>query len=188
MHRFLLSLLSLISLIGTSHASTNFPQDINGMEMVQVTMYDSVAAGFSIRYEPLQSLDKLDLYLYTNGYENLPDGISDPVRTEYDEIYSAIVQMEELGYYVGVTKPKRGESTITLGGEKISYLWGYTQFKQTSKATGVKDTDSVRSSFYFVTAYQGRLMKLRYTIIESKFTTAFDRFMKVVDDLEAQMN
>ncbi len=187
MHRLILTLLTALFISATTQASTSLPRYIEGMEMYQVTLYDSVDDGFSIRYKPPQGTDKLDLYIYTDGYDDLPNGISEAVRAEYVEIYAAIVRMEQLGYYAGVTEPKGGEASINFGGEDQQYLWGYTQYRQTKKVDGVEDTQSVLSSFYFLTVYQGRLIKLRYTFTETNFQFAYKRFQKVVRELEEKI-
>ncbi|MBC2602500.1 hypothetical protein [Puniceicoccus vermicola] len=181
--RFLLYLLPLGFLL-PSLWSASFPAKILDYETTGTTVYDSMPLGFSVADLNPESGAKFDIYFYDNGNEKLPDGVSDPVQKEFGQVFAAIYQMQRLGYYRDIGKPMMSKGSIDLGGETISCLSGMIQFQQTEKGNRT-DYLGTRTSFAFLTAYQGRFIKVRFTMNTADQDLASERFTAIMNRLES---
>lgn len=169
-------------------ARGTLPKSILGYELQGISIYDNPLLGFSARYDARGNEEKFDVYLYTGNYINLGTGLNEDVRHEYDQIFVQIQELVKLGYYSDMTKPEGGSGTLQLDGNTVDFLWGRVQFKQTAKQkeiTHVKSLD-IRSSYVFVTAYEGRILKIRYTITDNDIEKGMQAFTNILNDFEKQ--
>lgn len=190
MKAILLIPLFCLTLAGTLHADGYLPKKLGNMSFMGSRVYDTAGMGLSLRYQPEEGEAKLDVYLYTYGIADLKEGESDDLEKAFSDIMLGIKEMEERGYYQDVRKPTTGSGTIELAGRKLPFYWGGTTYNQTSKnseTTNVSNLDT-RASFYFITVYDGRFLKIRYTKPSDDYEATEAEFKALLEDFEKKFN
>tara|TARA_R100000027_G_scaffold50114_3_gene38778 strand:+ start:4273 stop:4887 length:615 start_codon:yes stop_codon:yes gene_type:complete len=188
--RISLFLVLLLAASSLADARGRLPKEIAGFDLQGISIYDEPGLGFSARYWMDEKEQKFDVYLYTAGVADLGSGVNDRVAQEFKSLFVQISEMERLGYYADVTDPQTGSGTINLDGSDVGFLWGRVQFRQTDKGREVTHVESqdIRSSYVFITAYQGRFLKVRYTLLSDDLEAGTDAFMAIMEDFERRFS
>ena len=183
-------LLSLLLVQFSLDARGTLPKTIAGYELLGVSIYDKSELGFSARYKLKKDEEKFDIYLYDLGNNDLGTGLGEKVKNEYDNVFIQIQKMVNLGYYSDMIEPEGGTGTIELDENTVDFLWGWTKYKQTEKRSDISKVTSLetRSSFVFLTAYEGRFLKIRYTTVDSRKRDSLKTFMDILNDFESKFS
>ena len=183
--RLLLSVI-LILVCNSLFARGTLPKMILGYELLGVSIYDDPRLGFSARYQNSENNEKFDVYLYTKGIEELGTGLSDHVSAELSSVLEQIREVERLGYYSDVSVGDTISGMIKLDGHDVDFLFGSMQYRQTQKEKDVSNVTylGLRSSFVFLTAYEGRLLKIRYTVNDEDLKANMNKFTSILQGFE----
>ncbi|QYY36487.1 hypothetical protein [Ruficoccus sp. ZRK36] len=183
MLKALLTTLLLTFTLSLCHGA-DFPRDLGEWELMGVTVYDNPDAGFSVSYQRPDSSDKLDIYFYDNGQQDLGTGLSDAASKEFAMVFAGINEMQRRGYYADVSKPQFGQGKMDLWGEEVPLLFGRVSYRQTDKANGPNTNQDLRQSFTILTAYKDRYLKVRFTVISDDADAAFAQFNHIMGEIE----
>lgn len=179
-------LLSLLTLT-VCHGDGAFRARIGEWELAGVRVYDDPDLGFSVRYDQPETQDKFDVYFYNNGQTDLGTGLSgNAVARELGLVIAGIQEMGKRGYYADISEPKLGQGTIDLNGDAVAFMFAHVTYRQTDKDSeklGNPSTD-LRQSFAFLTTYNGRFLKVRFTVISEDYDAAFAQFNGILEQLE----
>lgn len=153
-----------------------FPRKLGGLTFEKVATYEDPGAGYSLRYEGA-GLMKVDVYVYTKALDEIPSGYdTDLVKAESQEIVRVLEIMQKRGAY---TDLKHLDHGMVPGTVKIGYVWDQFEYRQLKDEAG----GTPRISESFVTAYAGRLFKVRLTYLKSELKAGRKVSLALVSDL-----
>ncbi len=138
----------------------SFPQTLGPLARTGMKRYDPPEMGISYRYAG-HPLPIADIYIYDNGLKYLGTGLSQMVRTHFEEVKSEISLMGKSGNYRDVKKISEGETYLPPGNRKLPALSATFTFS-IPPGKGVAYT-GVRTSHILLTAYKGQFLKIQFT-------------------------
>lgn len=138
----------------------SFPQALGPLARMGMKKYDLPELGVSYRYAG-KPLPIADIYIYDNGLKDLGTGVSQMVRTHFEEVKSEISLLGKSGNYRGVKKVSERETHLPPGTRKLPALTAVFAYS-IPPGKGVAYT-GVRTSHILLTAYKGQLLKIQFT-------------------------
>jgi len=172
-----------------------FPQTLGPLARMGMKKYDLPELGVSYRYAG-KPLPIADIYIYDNGLKDLGTGLTQAVRTHFEEVKSEILLLGKSGNYRDVKKVSEGETYLPPGNPRLPALSATFTFS-IPPGKGVAYA-GVRTSHILLTAYQGQFLKIQFTYPQDQekegkkawqqFLTAFGKVLKGGKALDNQNN
>lgn len=173
----------------------SFPQTLGPLARMGMKKYDLPELGISYRYAG-KPLPIADIYIYDNGLKDLGTGVSQMVRTHFEEVKSEILLLGKSGNYRDVKKVSAGETYLPPGPRKLPALTAVFTYSIPA-GKGVAYT-GVRTSHILLTAYKGHFLKIQFTYPQNQekegkkawqqFLTDFGKVLKGGKALDNQNN
>ncbi len=142
----------------------SFPASLGPLKRTGVTTFKEAELGIMIGYRG-SDLVKADVYVYQGRDRNMAPGVqSEAVKSQLKEIKDAVLEVERRGYYKDVLTGKDETLALATPSGDIALLRTYFRFEQTPRAP----SPGRRISYAFLTVYQGRFLKIRFTYLLDK--------------------
>jgi hypothetical protein len=146
-----------------------FPLEAAGMRLINTHTWKDAKLGRCYSYRT--NTMKADIYLYTAGRKNIPDGLTDAVREEFKEALDRIKRCAQTGTYVRFEQ--QGEFAETPMGARSALI----------QMLAYEQDEVPRISRVLLTAHRDHFLQVRFTWNrhnDEAGREAFDAFVKML--------
>jgi hypothetical protein len=140
-----------------------FPARLGGLLLQGTESYGQQELGASVRYEGPQFL-KADVFLYTLGIQQIPDGIdSELVKKHFESVSQDVLNAVRRGWYSSLVEV--GHGTVQLGTSREGQRALYRCFEYDQNPSPTTATLERRRSYVILTGYRNHFVKIRFTFL-----------------------